>query len=88
MLHYLRTRSQELDNDGIRARVKAAADELESVAQVAESERNARSVAGTSLCSTVAVHPGLLSMKRYAPARLRGRRGGSWSTVCLPLIAN
>jgi hypothetical protein len=57
MLDYLRTRSEELGNDGIRARVKAAADELEGVvAQVAESERKARPNAGTLNIAEVVDH--------------------------------
>ena len=47
LFDYLRTRPAELGNDGIRARVKAAADELEVlIASVPESERYARPVNG------------------------------------------
>jgi hypothetical protein len=57
MLDYLRTRSGELGNEGIRARVKAAADELEGiVAQVAEPERNARPVSGKWTIAEVVDH--------------------------------
>ena len=77
MLNYLRTRSEELGNDGIRARVKAAADELEGVvAQVVESERNARPVAGKWTIAEVVDHIAQTQIRSAEELRhlFKGRR--------------